>query len=180
MNKGIVVITLIILSMSAALSASDYKFTDGLKAYLKGDISQGVSIWQELAQEGDVKSQKQLGQYYLTDHEHRNYEEALRWYREAAIQGDENAIKHLKSVLMLYDTWNGLYDEIGNDAALTTMTLREHLHEGMDTHCGFVVEVKNKVVLLQTPVQPRWFKKNEIYPVDLKECSFLSREVALR
>ncbi len=181
MNRIIRVIAVLIVPvlMSGVAVAKDHDFNDGLKAYLKGEVEQGIRIWQELAEKGDVRAQKQMAQYYLTDHVHRDYELAIHWYREAASQGDEESVRHLKNVLAVYDTWQGLADELGRNRAYETMTLREHLYEGADTHCGFVIEVRDKVVLLQTATQTRWFRKNDLYPAGLRACNYPQRNPAL-
>lgn len=178
MNRMIA--ALLLIMVSGASFASAQHFQDGLKAYLKGETEQALQIWQELARAGDVRSQKQLGQYYLTDQGQRDYEKSIHWYREAASQGDEDAVGHLKNVLALFDTWRTLADRIGEQTAYETMALRDHLQEGMDTQCGFVIEVKDKVVLLQTATRPRWFKKSDIYPEDAFPCDYLSHQVASR
>jgi len=165
----IISITMLMLISSAAF-ASPNVFQDGLKFYLKGDIENAVQIWRQLANEGDVKAQKQMGQYYLTDHHHRDYEQAIDWYQRASSQGDLMASKQLNNAKETYATWQVLASEIGSEAAYSTMTFREHLLEGDDTHCGLVVEVKSKVVLIQTDKQPRWFKKDDLYSPDIKSC----------
>jgi TPR repeat protein len=165
-------ITLIVLILfSSTVIASTPLFKDGLKLYLKGEIDNAVQIWQQLANEGDIQAQKQLGQYYLTDNQHRDYQKAVDWYRRASDQGDPDSGKHLSNALQTYNAWQELSNEIGSDAAYATMAFREHLHEGDDTHCGFVVEVKSNVVLIQTDSQARWFRKGDIYQPEIKNCS---------
>ena len=167
------IITLSILMLiSSTVFATVPLFKDGLKLFLKGDVEDAVQLWQQLADGGDLQSQKQLGQYYLTDDQNRDIEQAIDWYRRASTQGDKDSIFHLKNALQIYDTWRSLSSEIGSDAAYSTMEFREHLHEGDDTQCGFVVEVKSNVVLIQTDIQPRWFRKDEIYLPDTKNCSY--------
>jgi len=164
-------ITTLLLVISSISYAADQQFKDGLKLYLKGEIENAVQIWNQLAQEGDVQSQKQLGQYYLTDHAHRDYPLAISWYRKAYEQGDYGAMQQLENAEAIYSTWQTLANEIGKEAAYATMTFREHLSEGDNTYCGFVVEVKTKVVLVQTATQPRWFKKDNLYAPGIKRCN---------
>jgi len=161
----------ILMLITSASFASAPVFQDGLKFYLKGDIENAIQLWQQLASEGDIQSQKQLGQYYLNDPQHRDYEQAIDWYRKASTQGDKDSVNHLKNALHIYDIWQKLTSEIGSDAAYSTMAFREHLHEGDDTNCGFVVEVKSKVILIQTDNQPRWFRKDDVYSPDVKNCT---------
>lgn len=162
----------ILLVFSTTLCAGTPLFKDGLKLYLKGDIENAIQLWHQLADDGDLQAQKQLGQYYLTDDQHRDFEQAIDWYRRASTQGDKDSIFHLQNALQMYDIWRSISSEIGADAAYSTMEFREHLHEGDDTQCGFVVEVKSNVVLLQTKSQPRWFRKDDLYPPDVKHCSY--------
>lgn len=166
----IIVIAMLMVFFSAVFSA-EAAFKDGLKLYLKGETELAMQIWRKLADEGDVQSQKQLGQYYLTDHEHRDFKQAIEWYRKASSQGDKQAAGYLKNAETIYATWKRLANDVGKDAAYATITFREHLQEGDDTHCGFVVEVKSRVVLVQTSGQARWFRKNDIYRPEDKRCS---------
>ena len=173
-NKTMLRITslAILLIISATISAGTPVFQDGLKLYLKGDIDNAIQLWHQLADDGDLQAQKQLGQYYLTDDQHRNFEQAITWYRRASAQGDKDADFHLQNALQLYGTWRTLSSEIGADAAYSTMEFREHLHEGDDTQCGFVVEIKSSVVLVQTKSQPRWFRKDDLYLPNAKICTY--------
>ena len=162
----------ILLIISGSVYASNPVFQDGLRLYLKGEIDNAIQLWHQLADDGDLQAQKQLGQYYLTDDQHRDFEQAITWYRRASDQGDKDADFHLQNALDMYSTWRTLSSEIGADAAYSTMEFREHLHEGDDTQCGFVVEVKSTVVLVQTKTQPRWFRKEDLYLPDVKHCSY--------
>jgi TPR repeat protein len=162
----------VLLLFSGFVFAANQPFKDGLKYYLKGEVHRAVQIWIDLGEQGDVQAQKQLGQYYLTDDDDRDYVKSIDWYRRAASQGDEEAAGYLKNAEQQYTKWQKLAGEIGQQAAYDTVTLREHLVEGDDTNCGFVVEVKSRVVLVQTASQPRWFKKEHLYLPDTKTCSY--------
>ncbi len=166
----IIAITMLLV-FSSSVFAGGPAFKDGLKLYLKGEVSQALEIWKKLADAGDVKSQKQLGQYYLTDHEQRNFEQAIEWYRKASLQGDKQAAGYLRNAQAVYASWKELAAELGSEAAYETITFRERLQEGDETHCGFVVEVKSKVVLIQTPGQVRWFRKGNVYRPEDKRCA---------
>jgi hypothetical protein len=52
------------------------------------------------------------------------------------------------------------------------VSYRKNLSSGDDSHCGLVIEVKNKVVQVQTMGGPSWLKKEEIYPLGKAQCSF--------
>lgn len=166
-------ITLVFLaSLSSTGFAADVAFKDGLKHYLKGEINQAIEIWTALGEKGDVQAQKQLGQYYLTDHEQRDYQKAIDWYSRAVSQGDREADSNLKNAEAQHAIWRKLANEIGQRQAYNTITFREHLTEGGDTHCGFIIEVKSKIVQIQTKTEARWFKKDDVYPPDAKQCSY--------
>jgi hypothetical protein len=161
----------VLLLVCGSVFAANQPFKDGLKYYLKGEVHHAVQIWIDLAKQGDVQAQKQLGQYYLTDDDDRDYNKSIAWYRRAASQGDEEAAGYLKNAEEQLSKWQKLAAEVGHDAAYDTVTLREHLVEGDDTNCGFVVQVKSKVVLVQTAADPRWFKKENLYMPGTKTCS---------
>lgn len=161
-----------LLLFSSVVFAANQPFKEGLKYYLKGQVHEAVKIWIELGNQGDVQAQKQLGQYYLTDDDDRDYDKAIDWYSRAASQGDEEAAGYQRNAEMLRSKWKLLADELGSKAAYDTVTFRDHLVEGDDTNCGFVVDVKSKVVLIQTATQPRWFKKEDLYLPATKTCSY--------
>lgn len=157
---------------SSIVFAANQPFKEGLKYYLKGQVHHAVQIWIQLAEQGDVQAQKQLGQYYLTDDDDRDFDKAVDWYTRAAQLGDEEAAGYLKNAEQQRANWKRLAGEVGGQAAYDTVTFREHLVEGDDTHCGFVVDVKSKVVLVQTSAQPRWFKKEDLYLPRTKTCTY--------
>jgi len=170
MIRRIVIISLLTITCSAVYGA-DTEFKDGLSLYLKGEVEKAVEIWKIIGEKGDVQAQKQLGQYYLADHEYRDYQKAIDWYSKAVSQGDREAAGYLKNAEAQLAKWKKLANELGQQAAYETITFREHILEGDDTHCGFVIEVKSKVVLVQTSKNPRWYKKNDLYPPATKQCS---------
>ena len=49
---------------------------------------------------------------------------------------------------------------------------RNSLSEGQDSHCGLVVEVKDKVVSVETMVGLKFFKREQLYPAGFASCSF--------
>jgi TPR repeat protein len=162
----------VLLVFSSFVFAANQPFKEGLKYYLKGQVHKAVQIWIELGNQGDIQAQKQLGQYYLTDDDDRDFDKAIDWYTRAAQLGDEEAAGYLKNAQQQRSNWTQLANEIGRNAAYDTVTFREHLVEGDDTHCGFVVDVKSKVVLVQTTAQPRWFKKEDLYLPSTKTCTY--------
>ena len=161
-----------LLFTTSLVFAANEPFKEGLKYYLKGQVHQAVQIWIDLANEGDIQAQKQLGQYYLTDDDDRDYDKSIGWYNRAAQLGDEEAASYLRNAEQQRVKWKELAKEVGRQAAYDTVAFREHLVEGNDTNCGFVVDVKSKVVLVQTTDHPRWFKKEDLYLPDTKTCTF--------
>lgn len=64
----------------------------GVDAYNRGDYQQAYEIFRSLTEQGNAFAQFNLGEmYYKGRGVPQNDEEALRWYRAAAEQGDENA-----------------------------------------------------------------------------------------
>ncbi len=55
-----------------------------------------------------------------------------------------------------------------------TAEFRDKLAEGDDSHCGLVIEVKSKVVKVQTMTGVSWLKRNQLYPAGSKPCNFLN------
>jgi hypothetical protein len=51
---------------------------------------------------------------------------------------------------------------------------RANLTEGDASHCGLVIEVKSKVVKVQTTVGEYWLKREQLYPTGSKPCNFLN------
>tara|TARA_Y100001956_G_C4121878_1_gene187889 strand:- start:343 stop:1785 length:1443 start_codon:yes stop_codon:yes gene_type:complete len=49
---------------------------------------------------------------------------------------------------------------------------RNSLSEGQDSHCGLIVEVRDKVVRVETMVGLKFFKKDQMYPAGVANCSF--------
>ncbi|WP_420590335.1 cell envelope integrity protein TolA [Bacterioplanoides sp.] len=54
------------------------------------------------------------------------------------------------------------------------IAFREQLQEGDESHCGLVVEVKSKVVMVQSVIGQVWIKRNEIYPDGEARCRFVN------
>ena len=85
-------------------------FSVGYEAYQRGDYATALRIMRELAGQGNVVAQFNLGFMYdnglgVT----QDYAAAMRWYRKAADQGNAKAQSNLG---LMYD--NGL----GNDVTL--------------------------------------------------------------
>ena len=68
-------------------------FQDGVFAYVNGDFGAARQIWKDAAQAGDAKAHYRLGLLYdsglgVT----QDYDEAARWFRESAAQGEADHI----------------------------------------------------------------------------------------
>ena len=49
---------------------------------------------------------------------------------------------------------------------------RAELSEGQDSHCGLIVEVKDKIVNVQTMAGLMFIKRDQLYPVGSAPCKF--------
>ena len=56
----------------------------------------------------------------------------------------------------------------------SAVIFRAKVAEGDGSHCGLVIEVKDKVVKVQTAVGEYWLKRQQLYPADAKPCNFLN------
>jgi len=72
------------------------QFEEGVRLYKAKDFSGAAKLFQRLAEQGDPRAQLQVGyQYANGEGLRRNYEEAVRWYRKAAEQGNAVAQTNL-------------------------------------------------------------------------------------
>jgi len=58
------------------------------------------------------------------------------------------------------------------DFEKVTAIFRSEVSEGDESHCGLVIEVKAKVVKVQTTQGEYWLKRTQIYPPNSKLCVF--------
>lgn len=81
------------LSLIIALPAlAAPQLEDGYDAFDRGDVAQAVTIWRELAEEGNQTAQLNLGQLYRTGRGvPQDDAEAVKWYVEAGRSGSEMA-----------------------------------------------------------------------------------------
>lgn len=80
----------LLLLGSSTLSAAD--FQQGLDAYERGDYKSAYQQWQPLANQGDSRAQKRLGDLYKTGSGvPQNYRKAVDWYSRASKQGNDTA-----------------------------------------------------------------------------------------
>jgi TPR repeat protein len=76
----------------SAVAAQPATFEDGVAAYNRGDHAAARSLWQRLADDGDVSAQTNLG--YMLEHGEggpRDAPGAVTWYRRAAGRGSLTA-----------------------------------------------------------------------------------------
>jgi len=79
------------LALSAAPVSADLS-EDALVAFSIKDYQTAARLYRELAEQGDVDAQDNLGNmYYRGMGVPENYAEAAKWYRKAAEQGDASA-----------------------------------------------------------------------------------------
>jgi len=85
-----------VVVLVAAPACTDFKAGEdiqaGVDAYEKGDYATALKEWRPLAERGHAGSQVLLGGMYARgEGVPKDHTEALRWYRLAAAQGDEDA-----------------------------------------------------------------------------------------
>jgi uncharacterized protein len=81
-----ITLVLIALLFAAPVSAADFK--KGVAAYKTGDYATVLREWKPLAEQGDAKSQYNLGIIYRKGiGVPQDYKQAVKWYRKAANQG---------------------------------------------------------------------------------------------
>jgi len=93
----------------------------GVVDYRTGEYRDAVRIWRELAEDGDVVAQRNLGLMYQRGRGVRkNLREASRWYRRAADQDDAGAQFALGA---MYQTGQGMPQDHGMASALYRQAL---------------------------------------------------------
>lgn len=166
-GKWVILFTLL---AGSAVMADDNVFQTGLRSYLKGDVSKSVAIWEDLARNGDLKSQKQLGHIYYERDDLKDYDKSLYWYQKAIDQGDQDARNKMQRVKEEHDAWQSIANRYGRQVAAETIHLRANLHEGVMTNCGMVIEARSKIAYIQTHSLARWYLKDELYVPGVKQC----------
>ena len=85
---------LLIVMLSPISWGADYN--KGVDAYERGDYATALREWTPLAEQGDPVAQHALGWMYANGKGvEKNLTEAMKWYRKAAEQGNENALNNL-------------------------------------------------------------------------------------
>jgi TPR repeat protein len=75
---------------------------DALSAHDRGDHAQAFKIFRSLAEQGNAAAQAMIGAMYSSGEGiTQDYQEALKWYRLAAAQGEPKSIENLKLPQML-------------------------------------------------------------------------------
>ena len=89
-KKIIIGLTPSLLLASGVAVAAD--FNKGFKAYQSGDFKTALAEWSPLAELGHANAQNNLGAMYDNGHSvPENDKTAVKWYTEAAKQGDSYA-----------------------------------------------------------------------------------------
>ena len=92
MRISILVVTALMLTLTACSRNSDHKLDGAISALAKKDYAGALAIIQPLAKDGNAKAQYNLGKMYLDGTGvDRNATEAAKWYRLAADQGNMDA-----------------------------------------------------------------------------------------
>lgn len=116
----------VLLSFSALADLADDVLRRAAKLHKAGDTTQAVAIWESWAGKGNVDAAYNLA----VIHQHGDgvsldYASALRWYRQAAEQGDKVAQIQIG---LMYQTGQGV--EVNPEEAHRwyTMHRKHHLH----------------------------------------------------
>jgi len=82
---------LFMLASFAPMALAD-SYDDAIDAYNSGDYATALKLLQPLADQDDADAQTSLGEMYDSgEGVAQNFGEALKWYRLAATQGDDDA-----------------------------------------------------------------------------------------
>ncbi len=85
-----VIVCLTLLTLAPAAFADT--FEDGMAAFKAREYQKALNLWQNLAEQGDVNSQINIGEMYARGlGVTRNATEALKWFKKAAAQGSAAA-----------------------------------------------------------------------------------------
>jgi curved DNA-binding protein CbpA len=94
---------------SSTANNADVTFQQAYDLYDQGRYAEAFSLYQKLAEQGDVKAQFNLGVMYdLGQHVTQNYSFAVSWYLKAAEQGNANAQYNLA---LKYQTGQGVMQD---------------------------------------------------------------------
>jgi clan AA aspartic protease (TIGR02281 family) len=93
-------------------------YEDGSAAYKRGDFATALSLFRQLAEQGNAKAQYKIGlMYYSGEGVPRNLAEAAKWFRKAADQGSGGAQHYLG---MMYDEGEGVPKDLAEAAKWIT------------------------------------------------------------
>ena len=98
--------TLLAAASLLASAAAHAGYDEGKSAYDHGDFAQALHEWRPLAEQGNAKAQKRLGDMYAgAEGVQRNYRTAIEWYGKAADQGLAGA---QNSLGLIYESGEGV------------------------------------------------------------------------
>jgi len=90
----IFILSIVMLTFTAESVAA--VFAEGLRAYKSADYAKAKTIFTQLAEQGDVMSQRHLAEMYDKGRGvKKDYSKAIYWYRKAADQKDSKSQYHL-------------------------------------------------------------------------------------
>lgn len=94
--RWLFIIPVVSLALLVGLPASGPDFQKGLVAYDKADFSTALEEWKQLAEQGHVSAQTNLGVLYNKGQGvNQDYSAALKWWKLAAEQGHSDALTNL-------------------------------------------------------------------------------------
>jgi len=85
-------VLILVVSSLIAVPAIAGPYEDATKAYGRGDYKTAIRLIKPLAEQGNAKSQYNLGRMYASGQGvPQDHAKAVKWYRKAADQGDASA-----------------------------------------------------------------------------------------
>jgi|GEM_PF-546311 len=130
-----ILVSVILLLASTFSSQAD--FNKAVKAYQKGQFEDAISEFRVLAEQGDARAQKTLGDIYRKGRGvARDYQKSVQWYRLAATQGDPGAQMSLGS---MYEKAWGVKQDLA-EAMNWRLKAAEQGHAGAQFRLGYLYE----------------------------------------
>ncbi len=118
--QRIIYLSIIVLSLLSAPAYADFR--DGMQAYRAGDFEVAFQAWLPLAENGDAKSQNNLGILYRKGWGiGKNTEKAFQWYERAAKQGFAKAQYNLA---LLYKSGQGVTRDLAKSVRWIELSAR--------------------------------------------------------
>ena len=121
---SLMVTTLLAAASLLTSTTAHAGYDEGKSAYNHGDFAQALHEWRPLAEQGNAKAQKRLGDMYAgAEGVQRNYITAIEWYGKAADQGLAGA---QNSLGLIYESGEG----VPRDAEMAVSWYRRSASQG--------------------------------------------------